>query len=281
MSHTPSSSIVDTIEKRRSVRTYDARPLSPTDRRQLTGCFNTLTNPFGVDVHLHLVDREVEAGGEKLGTYGVIKGASTFLGVSVPKTDQSLLAAGYTFERLILHATAMGLGTVWLAATFRRTGFAQAMHIGDDEWFPAISPVGYPARKPSLRESLMRTSMKSAARKPWSELFFRGDFGAPLSRQDAGDYALCLDMLRLAPSATNAQPWRVVQQGKVYHFYETHSPRASEDEVRIKQVDLGIALCHFHLTALERGLSGKFETRSQEGVHVPDHTWYRVSWVAE
>ena len=38
------------------------------------------TTPFGVKVNIHLVDKAVAAGGEKLGTYGVIKGSSTFLG---------------------------------------------------------------------------------------------------------------------------------------------------------------------------------------------------------
>lgn len=37
------------------------------------------TIPFGVKVNIHLVDKAVAAGGEKLGTHGVIKGASTFL----------------------------------------------------------------------------------------------------------------------------------------------------------------------------------------------------------
>lgn len=35
--------------------------------------------PFGVKVNIHLVDKAVAAGGEKLGTYGVIKGSFTFL----------------------------------------------------------------------------------------------------------------------------------------------------------------------------------------------------------
>lgn len=211
----------------------------------------------------------------------MIKGARTFLGVSVPKRERALLAAGYTFENLILSATALGLGTVWLAATFSRSSFASAMGIGPEEWFPAISPVGYPARKQSIRESLMRATMKSAARKPWPELFFQDKFGKSLAEQDAGDYAICLEMLRLAPSATNAQPWRVVKQGNVYHFYETYSPKLSEDEGNIKQVDLGIALAHFHQTALERGLSGTFEKLTQNGINVPDNTWYRISWIAE
>lgn len=39
------------------------------------------TIPFGVKVNIHMIDKTVEDGGEKLGTYGVIKGSSTFLGI--------------------------------------------------------------------------------------------------------------------------------------------------------------------------------------------------------
>lgn len=273
--------IVDTIKKRHSVRTFTSQKLSAEDKKKLTDFFKELQNPFGVDVHIHILDKELDSNGEKLGTYGVIKGASTFLGVSVPHVEDAFFAAGYEFENLILYAASMGLGTVWLAATFSRSHFASAMKIGSDEWFPAISPVGYTAAKQSIRESLMRAAMKSSSRKPWSHLFFRDDFGTALTEHDAGDYAECLEMLRLAPSATNAQPWRVLKRGNVYHFYETHSANLSENEAKIKQVDLGIALSHFHQTALERGLSGKFEKLTQDDVKVPNNTWYFISWIAD
>lgn len=49
-----------------------------------------------------IVDKELRSDGEKLGTYGVIKGESTFLGVSIPDTKLAPLEAGYEFENLIL-----------------------------------------------------------------------------------------------------------------------------------------------------------------------------------
>ena len=75
----------------------------------------------------YIIDQKLNADGERLGTYGIIKGASTFLGVSIPDTKLAPLAAGYEFENLILLATHMGLGTVWLAATFNRESFALSL----------------------------------------------------------------------------------------------------------------------------------------------------------
>ena len=270
--------VAETIQKRHSVRTYENKPLMPQDREALLLCMKQLDNPFGVPVHTYIIDQKLNADGEKLGTYGVIKGASTFLGVSIPDTKLAPLAAGYEFENLILAATHIGLGTVWLAATFNRDSFASAMKIPKDELFLAISPVGYPAAKRSLTETMMRSTMKSSSRKEWQELFYQADFSTPLTKDMAGDFAQPLEMVRLAPSAKNAQPWRVRKEGNVYHFYAHYKPGLSKGEETIKQVDVGIALSHFHQTALGLGLNGAFEQVPQEEADLPENLHYMISW---
>lgn len=273
--------IEETIKKRVSVRSYDSKRLSKKDKEKLVNEISQLKNPFGENVRIHLIEKNAASNGEKLGTYGVIKGANTFLGVSVDKSEYGLIAAGYQFENLVLYATNMGLATVWLAATFSREQFATAMDIKEDELFPAISPIGYAAGKKSITESIMRKTMKSDKRKPWEEIFFQDFFGNLLSKEKANEYVNPLEMLRLAPSATNAQPWRVVKKQGSYHFFESHKKNTKEEEIMIKKVDLGIALSHFHQTALERGLSGKFEKRSQQNMEIPQNTEYIISWVPE
>lgn len=270
--------VVETIQKRHSVRTYENKPLMPKDQESLLLCMKQLDNPFGIPVHTYIIDQKLNEEGEKLGTYGVIKGASTFLGVSIPDTKLAPLAAGYEFENLILAATHMGLGTVWLAATFNRDSFASAMKIPKDELFLAISPVGYPAAKRSLTETMMRSTMKSSSRKEWQELFYQADFNTPLTKEMAGAYAQPLEMVRLAPSAKNAQPWRVRKEGNIYHFYAHYKPGLSKGEETIKQVDVGIALSHFHQTALELGLTGAFEQVPQEEANLPENLHYMISW---
>lgn len=271
--------IEQTIKKRNSVRTYEERKLSIEDKEKLIAFADNLSNPFGEKVKFHLVEKTTEPNGEKLGTYGVIKGASSFIGASVANTEFGLEALGYEFENLILYATHLGLGTVWLAATFSRDSFSSAMGIKEDELFPAISPVGYPVGKKRLKESVMRKIMKSDQRKPWDTLFFKNNFSTPLTEMEAGVYAVPLEMLRLAPSATNAQPWRLVKDGDIFHFYETHKPNTGEEEKLIKRVDLGIGIGHFHQTSLEHGLTGKFEKISQQHIKIPQNTKYIVSWV--
>lgn len=272
--------IVETIKKRCSVRTYQDKELEPDVREMLQSYMDNLENPFGMQVKKYIINKKLASEGEKLGTYGVIKGASTFMGISVPDKDLAHVAAGYEFENLILEATALGLGTVWLAATFNREGFASAMGVPKNELFPAISPVGYPAAKRSLTESLMRTAMRSSSRKEWNTLFYLDNFQTPLHKDESGDYAEPLEMLRLAPSDKNTQPWRVLKASNSYHFFVTYKSGISRGEEIIKRVDAGIALSHFHQTVLELGLKGCFKQTEPENIELPQNTYYITSWHA-
>ncbi|MCR4922840.1 MAG: hypothetical protein K5931_02395 [Lachnospiraceae bacterium] len=62
------------------------------------------------------------------------------------------------------------------AASLSRSAFEQAMNVQGDEVLPVGSPVGYPAEKRSIRESLMRKGLKADDRIPFSKLYFKGTF---------------------------------------------------------------------------------------------------------
>ncbi|MDK2813703.1 MAG: hypothetical protein PWQ08_958 [Clostridiales bacterium] len=274
--------VEQTIRKRYSVRTYEERAITEEDKAKLMAYANALSNPFGVPVTFHLLETKDASNSQKLGTYGVIKGTKVFLGATVPAGELSLEAVGYDFEQLILYATHLGIGTCWLAATFNRSAFTTAIGVKEAYQFPAISPIGYPKEKKSLTESLFRKTLKSNQRKNWSELFFKGNFNTPLTEADAGEYAFPLEMLRLAPSATNKQPWRIVQSNDAYHFYaEIDSGSSEENPVAIQRVDVGIGANHFHLTALEKNISGKFEKLADVEIAAPKNLRYLFSWVPQ
>ena len=95
--------------------------------------------------------------------------------------------------------------------------FTSAMEIKEGELFPILSPLGYPAQKKSITERIMRKSTKADERLPWKELFFKDNFETSLSMEEARNYKFPLEMLRLAPSAVNKQPWRVVMDRKGFH----------------------------------------------------------------
>ncbi|NIP33288.1 MAG: hypothetical protein GWN97_00405 [Thermoplasmata archaeon] len=182
------------------------------------------------------------------------------------------MSYGYLLEHLVLRATELGLGTCWMGY-FNPEYFPE---LARDGVTPAISVVGVPER-PRLGERLTRRAVRADKRKDWSVMFFDGTFERPLSREAAGEWAGPLEMLRLAPSAGNGQPWRVVRDGDgTFHLY-LHRVKKRYHERGLHDVDIGIAMAHLELAAREAGLSGEWRVEDP-GLSAPDGTEYRVSW---
>ena len=261
--------VTDLIRQRRSVRTFDGKPLSAEDHSALAAYMDSLTNPFSVPITFQLLDVK-----EHGLSSPVIVGADTYLAAKVERVPNCEIAYGYSFEKVCLYALSRGIGTVMLAASLSRTAFEKAMEVKDGEVMPVASPVGYPAEKKSIRESLMRKGLKADDRKPFDQLFFEGDFNH--SFPETNPYAKALEMSRWAPSAGNSQPWRTVVNGNSVHFYEAKSMKDSPLG-DIQKVDVGIALAHFDMTLEEEGGKGTYGF-SDPGIPTPENTHYIVTW---
>lgn len=266
---------VNTIKVRKSVRTFSDRPIPSEVMARLEDFARHDTNPFGVPITFKFLDRKRDGVSSP-----VIVGANTYVAAKYRRQEDAELGFGYSFEKFVLLATSLGLGTVWLAATIDRKAFERALGVGADEVMPAVSPIGYAAEKRSVRESLMRRNMKSDDRAPLESLFFRGDFDHPLGEAEAGGLLGPLQMVRWSPSATNKQPWRLVVDGSKVHFYE-HRTRgyARESTGDIQKVDMGIAACHFQIAAEEAGLPGRF-LKEDPGLRASKDTDYVTTYAA-
>ena len=251
--------VKETAKKRKSVRTYIEKPLEKADREKIEAYIDSLLKeetPFSAKIRIRLFDVDKDINAKDLGTYGVIKNARTYLGVAVNEAEDAMEAVGYVFEKLVLYAASLGLGTCWLGGTFNRGEFAKAMELTGDEFFPIASPIGYPAPKNHAVDKIMRMAIKADSRKPFEEIFFDKSFSSPLSAEASGDYYEILEAVRLAPSAKNAQPWRILKDGSTFHFFEKKTiPSSTHD---IQRLDIGIAACHFDLAAEEKGINYRF-----------------------
>lgn len=139
-----------------------------------------------------------------------------------------------------------------------RDAFERTIELDDDEVMPCVSPIGYKAQKKSVRETMMRKGIKADSRMSFGELFFDGSFDNPLTPELAGVFRSPLEMVRLAPSAVNKQPWRVIVKDDQAHFYKKSSKGYADGAMDVQKIDIGIALYHFETVALESGLSVKF-----------------------
>lgn len=255
--------IIETVKTRRSCRTYSSKAIEQEKWAELRQFLvsNTKT-PFGSKVRFHLIDfNEMEIGELKnLTTYGVIKGARHFIVGTVEKRPRAMEDYGYCMERNILMATSMGLGTCWLGGTFKRSGYANKIGISEGELMPAISPVGYAKEKRSVVDRIFRLVAASDKRKPWRDLFYLHDTDNFLDDQNSGRFKTPLECVRMAPSASNKQPWRIIKDKcrEAFHLYLKRTPGYGNigKDIKLQNVDLGIAMCHFELSAKELMLKG-------------------------
>ena len=232
--------MLETVKSRRSVRTFDGNPLREEDKGKIAGYIQTIKNPYEIPVEFVLLDAE-----ENGLSSPVLTGETLYVAAKAEKQPHAEEAIGYSFEKLVLYTWSLGIGTTWIGGTMKREAFEKAAGRGENQIMPCVSPLGYPAKKMSLRETLMRKGVKADQREPASELFFDREFYHPLTEEN-GNTVDALEMVRFAPSAVNRQPWRVVREGKNYHFYLKHGRGYISDATGdLQKVDMGIALCHF------------------------------------
>ena len=136
--------IEEIIRERKSVRTYTEEPLTTDERKLLEDYFPCLSNPFSAKVRFKFIMPEDIPKGLKLGTYGMIAGEKIYIGSAVEKSEHDIEGLGYEFEKLVLYAASLGLGTCWLGGTFTKDSFAKMMEPASSEVFPAVTPVGRP-----------------------------------------------------------------------------------------------------------------------------------------
>lgn len=254
--------LFETIETRHSARTFNGLKPDETildnliiecnrlsDRNNLPACFSTTDLP-----QIMIVDTDAE---DRLGTYGVVKGARTYATMGYAQTHDAMLLAGFIFEKFILYCTANGINTCWIGGTFSQNDFRRAIsHSSAQEIFPVgiISPLGHSTQKTRFAERMMRRFAKSNSRKPFDKLFTGIDAPSDALLANAGEdlkamrslescVKIALEMVRLAPSSRNCQPWRAIVVRQDSNIISVDFRCITDN--KFSDIDMGIALCHF------------------------------------
>ena len=282
-------SVLDVINARYSCRTYRKELIEDPLRGKLKDYFGTLRiGPFGSEVRLALVTASSEDPGtlKGLGTYGFIKGATGFLLGAVRHAPHDLEDFGYMVEQAILFATDLDLGTCWLGGSFNKSSFAKRLGgLDREETMPAVVSLGYPGDDGSGR---IRDREVGGRRLPAPTLFFEESFARPVALAASDVFAEILEGVRMAPSASNKQPWRIVRQAEDWHFYLQRTKGYGKGTALfgalrladLQRVDMGIAMCHFALLAEEAGLSGRWKVEEPMLGPLDPGMEYTATWQA-
>ena len=273
-------SILTLIRARHSVRTFQPFPVKEKDKKVLIETMETVSGDGQRFAWFEQPPGDILV--ERLGTYGVIKGAHIFLVGVLPKGAKENMDAafkfGWHFEQVILKATELGLGTCWLGGTFNPRTFARDINLQSDEQIVMVSPIGYAADSKHFIDEVTTQVADSSSRLPWDSLFFTEYPHATLGKEQAGAYAQALEMVQLAPSAVNTQPWRVMRDTRGYHFYGLDVRYYGIKRIDfLRNNDMGIAMSHFALACRDLGLNGNWQ--ELDTLTDYENLTYFASWI--
>lgn len=148
-----------------------------------------------------------------------------FIVIFSEPTDDGLLNAGFMYQQLDLYAQSLGLGTCWVGLGSLEGG--EPVPVGMK--VAVMMAVGVP---------------DGVARRTGAADFKRKAMAEITDRPDAR-----LEALRLAPSATNSQPWFVTHAGETLRIWREELGLIKQrTHGRMNKIDMGIGLCHLYVT---------------------------------
>lgn len=288
--------VMAAMRARVSVRTFDKGGFSDADRQAIAGVMERRAGigPFGHAVRFALASGEADGRPVKMGTYGLVSGAAGYVVAAVTRGPGAMEDLGYLTEALVLDLTALGFGTCWIGGVFSRGAAAAAIRAAPEEIVPIVIATGRPAGRRSLFDRIVTSGAKSRARKLHDTMFFRLRNGgmegiaAPEGAVETeAPFAEALEAVRIAPSASNKQPWRLVELpggdggerlgGPRWLFCLAEDPlyNRAMGEARMQDVDMGIAMRHFEAALADRGVAGRWVpllAGAGSGAHADIHT---------
>ena len=221
---------------RKSVRQYtEEKPTNDEIEKiqQYIENAENLKGPFNSEIRIELV--------EDVKTMPVKK-APLFAVLITPTDNNGLIDAGFVFEKFILFIETLGLNTCQIGM-FNRDTVKLAEPIKDTQKILLCTPIGKGKEKSSLLERTIKALIGSKKRKELDEMFFSNSSKEAITDEKTREK---LEYLRWAPSALNAQPWRIVFENDNAHFYiEEKENSRIHGGLNIHTLDVGIVLAHY------------------------------------
>ena len=207
----------DMIPRRRSVRAYKAEAIAPAVLDDLRAFMAGLVPLIpGAKVGGRIIPTSHGNFMQKWKT-------PHFIAIFSDGSDDALLNVGFMYQQLDLYAQSLGLGTCWvgLGSLTNDESVPEGMKLA--VMMAVGIPDGVPERTPA---DFRRKSMQELTDRPDDRL----------------------EALRLAPSATNSQPWFVTHDGDTLRIWREELGLIKQRTLgRMNKIDTGIGLCHLYV----------------------------------
>jgi nitroreductase len=269
--------LIETIKQRKSCRTFNPVFLNPADKKILEDYIHEHKKLIGGEVIEPIIIEKKEGDNKMKLNYGMIRGHNTYLVGTSKASMYSRVNYGYLLEKVVLKAAEIGVASCWIG--YFDPSYFNEIRCEYGFEIPGIVILGYSSERPTSSEKITRFAINASGRLGWEKLFFNNNSGTPLQPDLIPEYSDSLEMVRLAPSAGNTQPWRVFFDNHLKEFHFFKKPVSERYEQRgLHDIDLGIALSHFELTSFYNNLSGNWIKYSKEHLYTLDNLNYIMTW---
>lgn len=241
---------------RRSHRSYTPEPVGGSEADQLDRfCRGFAPFEGARAVVLREAPPEIFTGW-LLGVYGKVSSPSALVFIADRRLADAPARAGYTGEAAVLEAVALGFDTCWIGGGVRRAEVSSRLGLGDHEHVYSISALGHARDRGTLGQRAAAAAVRAGTHRSLAAI-------GPGSTSWPGWAQAGLELARIAPSATNRQPWRfsLTDDGAVQVSFA-----GADTPVISKRLDCGIAMLHFELGARQAGADGCWELLTRSAV---------------
>jgi nitroreductase len=200
-----------TLLARTSCRRFDSAPLDEETLLSVQHALNGVASLQEDNRASFLLLNELEKSQLAIaqGTYGRFIVSSHLMIPYTEKSSDSLIELGFQSQQAVIKLEEIGLGSCYVGAHSRVRKLQREFGLSETAHLAAVLIYGKPAasqQQKNLNQSF-RSLIGSRKRKPAESLFIEP---IPQNTQLPAEWDAILEGGRWAPSATNAQPWRLL-----------------------------------------------------------------------
>lgn len=229
-----------TISVRKSVRKFQMKPFSEELLQQINAYKGYIFPLYRDESYSIQIVSMLEKGTVKLA--GFRTDAPYYILFFGSDTKNGRMNAGFLLEKIVLYLADKGIGSCYQGMLSIKKG--KEIIPAGQSYLIALA-CGYP------QGELERPSSK-AKRLPIEQISVKKETYNWQMRA-------ILEAGRLAPSAINSQPWRLVMQKNRIHVFLKKPDARFPALGKLQEIDTGILLAHFKVTADELWLQMNFE----------------------
>ena len=223
--------LYEAIFHRKSVRRYDAAALPESAIEEIVR-FAGEARPLYADIKCEFLCIKPD----RVRNLAPVK-APHYLCLYSEKKPGYQMNAGFILQQLDLYLSASGLGSCWLGM-----GRPAGITCPDGMEYVIMLAFGKPA------EQVHRTDVSEFKRNAMSEI------------SGVTDADELLEPVRLAPSASNSQPWLLSGSAReILVCRKKFNPIKAAVYGGFNRIDIGIALCHLWLSAIHQGKNAELD----------------------